>query len=207
MTTTTRLGIDITADECGVPVDHNFALYGSVSTKVEAGADAAGMGGRLRFDFASAGAFVWKSCAVRRQRLADLPDLQRQVLACTGWDPRWTVVTEVGLGGPSCILVALEAGAFAMVSLASGPALPIGLAEGFSLGSRQGMAATLVTSERCPVLIGGHYLRRWPFRNPRLADRGPADAGRDRVPVVPGERVARLVQVVNPDDNPGPDIH
>lgn len=195
VTTLDALGISFTADPPGARGDLDLMSDQGVTMDYRANAEAGVAAGRIMFGFAAAGAFVFKAHAVSAARIADLRAVEAQVSAYPGWQRGWTILTEVCTGGPACILVSEQTNASVTLHLDGGTVLPVGIATQMTLGTRNGMAATWVTSEPAPVLIRGHYLRRGPVARPGLRNRG------DDGPQSTDQHPPMLVELESPEDN------
>lgn len=185
-TTLEELGITMTPDEDGVPVDHDYSSARGVTIDIqlsgETNAGIAGLqAGEAGFSvtFTRSGACVFKAAQVRVSRIGNLHKVEQAILdlyAADQWQPDWTYVTETAQGGPACILVAEHAAATAVVNL--GLDLPAGTASlasakaGLSLARNTDLSAGFVTAEPTVVLWSGRYIRDPLFHTPRSKDRG-----------------------------------
>jgi hypothetical protein len=107
------------------------------------------------------------------------------------------VVTEVSVGGPSCVLVAGESGAEAELILAAGPTLAVGLITQMSFTTRHGMAGAWITENPVPLMMRAHYLRSSFIGSRYLSDRGVPEPGSG-----PNGGGSRLAEVYDSDDAP-----
>jgi len=131
----------------------------------------------MHIGFSRAGAFVLKAGAVTVRRMAELADIDEQILRRyrdQRWRPGWVVVTEVARGGPSITVVSGSSAGEAVIDLgaAVGPAGPV-LGAGFAVRSTKGLAASFVALTEAALLWRGRSVQdRWWSSEPRLRDRG-----------------------------------
>lgn len=223
-TTLADLGVRIVFDQPGAAVEYDFASAQGVTVKTQLAGQRHGPipglpGGAAGFQatFSRAGACVFRAAQVRVQQIGNLDDVERAVLdlyAAGRWRKEWTYVTETAVGGPSCVLVAKDKSANAVVSLGlSQPAGTASLASanaGLQLSSQSAMACAFVAAEQTTVLWSGRYVNDawYKFRGPQGAIRGddttrtaaaPADTDAQ-------ETKAQVLSIEHPDDNPPPAV-
>lgn len=135
--------------------------------------------GDIHYRFARKGAFVLHTRDATVHRLAGLAAVQESVLAlyrAEKWRREWVVITEVLVGGPSLVLVSAGQTAEASVRLLAqtilDPVASVAVAPSFTVASQQGLAASLDTAARAPLMWRGYRVRDPLFGEPRFAERG-----------------------------------
>jgi hypothetical protein len=211
-TTLAALGIGFVPDVAGAPVDFNYSSHdgAQVSTWLAASGDPTGSGivegnAGLRIRFSRPGAFVLKANAVRVDRIANLADVDRRILARHAggtWPTEWVLVSEVARGGPAVTVVSgsREGEAFVDLGAAVAPAGQplVDAGAGLGIGSTRGLAASFASPTETTLLWRGRCVHdRWWSSAARLGDaRGtPSDADAD-----PGDPAPRIVEVEHPED-------
>lgn len=209
LTSLRDLGIPFTAGPVGTAVD--YAYNSSDGAEVSVGATIDGGlastapargNAELRFRFCRAAAFALMASAVRVHRLNSIAEIDAKILMAYrrgSWPPRWTVVTEIAIGGPVIVVVSGSANCAASVDLgASMTDGTVNLARagvGLGFGYQRNVAASFVSRDAAPVLWRGRYLRTRLLRSATIDNRGD-------VPTVTGPRDDNAVvrELEMPDD-------
>jgi hypothetical protein len=203
-------GIGFSADVDGVPVTYDYSSNDGTQVDLRAAASldptpqaVAGGNLGLQVEFSREGAFLLRAGAVRVSRIADLAELDRQILGRherRSWPPEWIVVSEVAEGGPSITLISGGKQGRAVVDLGVTAAGAGGdlIGMGCRLEAASSLAASFVSATRTALLWRGRCVHISRFRRKSWMDDRRTSNELD----LPQGTGPRVINIEYPEDLP-----